>query len=446
MSKKETFVNQLNVFLESQGLQKEDAKGYLIEVFTKAFGKDRDALSRYDEEEPEPANVEVEIDMEKGTVNITRTKDVVKEKTIIGRFTQIEAEDEELVGKNLSVGDKYVEKIDLDEINNSKKQHIKQLFLQKLSEIEKIKIYNKFSKFKGTLLNAKVHRILNRGNVILDYDGDSIFMPASEIPFSDSEKIKENEFITVYILEIEEMSKDAQIIASRKNPQFIAKLIEREIDDVSDGTVVIEEISREPGFKSKVAVSSTMGDVDPVGSIIGVKGQRIKPILDQLNGERLDIIKHTTDIKEFIVRALSPASVVGIKITETEEDLRQVVIVVEKDQFLPAIGKKGMNIKLAAILTKSRIDVKTIEEATEEGIEWEKVLSEKRSYNKTSKFDDIEYGDFSSIEDLAENDTSTFSDDDYDLEEIKDSSIENYDSNEDENNFEDDYEEEYGSK
>jgi len=434
MKKKETFVNQLHIFLENQGLEQEDAKNYLIEVFMKAFGKDRDALSRYDEEEPEPANVKVEIDMEKGSVNITRTKDVVEEKTIIGRFTQIEITDEEIEGKGLSIGDKYIEKIDLDGINNSKRQHIKQLFLQKLSEMEKIKVYNKFIKFKGMLLNTKVHRILNKGNVILDYDGDSIFMPANEIPYSDSKKLKEGQFLTVYILEINELSKDAQIIASRKNPQFIEKLIEREIDDVSDGTVIIETISREAGFKSKVAVSSIMQDVDPVGSIIGVKGQKIKPILDEINGERLDIIKYSDDIKKFIVSALSPAEIVGVKITETE-DLREVTVVLEEEQFLPAIGKKGLNIKLAAIITKSKIDVKTIKEAEEEGIVWENVSREKRPQQNYNKFNDsIGYEDFSSIEDLAEDNISNFSDDDYDLEEIKDFSKQH--------DFEEDFEEE----
>ncbi len=447
MKKKETFVNQLHTFLENQGLKKEEAKTYLVEVFMKAFGKDRDALSRYDEEEPQPANVVVDIDMDKGTVSITRTKDVVEEKTIIGRFTQIESSDEELSGLGLSIGDKYVEKIDLEGINNSKRQHIKQLFLQKLTEIEKQKVYARFSKFKGQLLNVKVHRILNKGNVILEYEGDTIFMPSNEIPFSDKENMKENDFITIYVLEIEEEFRDAQIIASRRNPQLVAKLIEREIDDVSDGTIIIEGISRESGFKTKVAVSSTLQEVDPVGSIIGVRGQKIKPILDELSGERLDVIKYSEDIKQFIVSALSPAEISGIKIIEQKEDeLIQVTVIVEKDQFLPAIGKKGMNIKLAAILTKSKIDVKTIEEATEEGIEWERIVRERRPSQNYNKFTNerIELGDFSSIEDLAENNISNFSDDDYDIEENRDSLLNNDLPEEDDYN--DDYDEEYEGK
>ena len=444
MKKKETFVNQLQDFLEKQGLEKDEAKNYLTEVFMKAFGRDRDALSRYDEEEPEPAIVDVQIDMEKGSVSITRTKNVVEEKTIIGRFTQIEVSDEEIEDKDLSIGDKYIEKIDLDEINNSKRQHIKQLFLQKLSEIEKAKVYARFSKFKGELLSVKVHRILNRGNVILEYKGDTIFMPANEIPHPDKETIKEGDFITIYVLEIEEPSRDPQIIATRRNPQFISKLIEREIDDVADGTVVIEAISREAGFKTKVAVSSTLPDVDPVGSIIGVKGQKIKPILTEINGERLDVIKYHEDDKQFIAGSLLPAEIVGIKVTETE-DLKEVVIVVEQDQFLPAIGKRGINIKLAAIITKSRIDVKTIAEANEEGIEWEKITKEKRSNQSFNKFEDnIEYGDFSSIEDLADSDISNFNDDDYNTEEIRDFS-KNY-GKETEENIDEEYEEEYGSK
>jgi|GEM_PF-2062178 len=319
MAEKETFIQQLHLFLESKDLTADQAKKYLEDIFIKAFEKDRDALSRYEDDEPMLANVVVDIDLTTGQVDIKRKKTVVKEKTILERFQQIEKDDELIKDLDLKIGDEFVEVIHIEDIGNGKRQHIKQLFLQKLSEIEKIKVYEKFSKFKGELLNAKVHRILTRGNVILDYDGDSIFMPANEIPHSDRNKIFVGNVITVYILEIQELSKDAQIIASRKAPNFVSKLIEREIDDVNDGVVKILEIAREAGIKTKVAVSSTLRDVDPVGSIIGVKGQRIKPIINELEGERIDIIKYHKDIKKFIVESLLPAEIIGIKINETKD-------------------------------------------------------------------------------------------------------------------------------
>ncbi len=445
---KENFVNQLHEFLESKGLTQEEAHEYLVEVFTKAFEKDRDALSRYEEEEPEPANVDVSIDMIEGTVEIKKIMEVVNEKTIIGRFRQIELEDERIEGKDFKIGDIFTEIIDLENIKLGKRQHIKQLFLQKLSEVDKIKVYKKFEKLKGEILNAKIHRVLNRGNVILDYNGDSIFMPANEISPLDRDKIIEGNMLAIYLLEIEELSKDAQIIASRKNPNFVSKLIERENDDVSDGVVTIEAVAREAGFKTKVAVSTSVAEVDPVGSIIGVKGQRIRPIVNEIGGERLDVIKYHENIKQFIAEALLPAEISGIKVTENEDGWREAVVVVEEDQFLPALGKQGMNIKLAAILTRSKIDVKTIAEAKSEGIEYETISKSKFvSQNNKNKFiDDINLEDFDTVEELAtdnlDNDSLLFSVEDY---EIGDNQINKNKTNDfEQEDFDEEYDEEFG--
>lgn len=441
MNDNENFVMKLNEFLEQKGLTQEEALEYLKEVFIKAFIKDRDALSKYEEEEPEHADVNVDINMETGEVKIERRMVVVDEITIIGRFRQIELDDPRLEGTDLKVGETFVEYIDLNNINLGKRQHIKQLFLQKLSEAEKIKIYKRFSKFKGELLNARIHKVLNKGNVILDYDGDSIFMPAAEISSLDKDRIIENRPLTIYVLEIEELSKDAQIIASRKNPQFVAKLIEREIDDVSDGVVKIESIAREAGFKTKVAVSTDVHEVDPVGSIIGVKGQKIRPIVDEIGGERLDVIKYSPNIKQFIAEALLPAEITGINYHENEEGMRIAIVVVEEDQFLPALGKRGINIKLAAILTKTRIDVKTVAEAKAEGIEYELISKSKFVAHSQDEFiSDIGFEEFSSIEDIADVE-STINEDDYGIEEdFSENEEEDFDDYAD---FNDDEEQQY---
>ncbi len=412
---KENYLPQLHAFLEEKGLTEEEVKLYLTEVFKKAFEKDKDALSRYEEEEPLPAKVEVEIDLEEAGVSIKKFYDVVEEKTIIARFTQIELGDERLEGTDLKIGDTFEETISLDDVNIGKTQHIKQLFLQKLSEIEKIKLYNKFSKHRNELLTPVIHKTLNKGHLILDYNGDSIFMPATEISPLDRDRIEIGKPLLIFVLDIEELSKDAQIIASRKHPQFVAKLIERDIDDVADGIVTIEEVSREAGFKTKVAVSTTDPNVDPVGSIIGVKGQKIKPIVDEIGGERLDIIKYHEDPKQFIAEALLPAEITGIKVDTDEEGWNTATVVVEEEQFLPALGKRGLNIKLAAILTKHKIDVKTIAEAKEEGIEWEPITKSK--YVSPSTNIGIDLDEFSNItEEMAlDIDDNEISESDYDF-------------------------------
>ena len=245
-------------------------------------------------------------------------------------------------------------------------------------------------------------------------------MPSTEIPSLDRNKIVEGKPLTIYVLEIKEIAKDAQIIASRKNPNFVSKLIEREIDDVGDGVVQIEAVSREAGFKTKVAVSTTIEEVDPVGSIIGVKGQRIKAIVEEIGGERLDIIKYHDDIKQFIAEALLPAEITGIKVTESEDGWREAIVVVEEDQFLPAIGKRGINIKLAAILTKSKLDVKTVAEAKEQGIDYEKISKSKFiSQNNNSFNDEMDFQEFTSIEEMAEEISSmAFTADDYAIDNV----------------------------
>ncbi len=373
----EKYLLQLQEFLEQKGLTQEETKLYLEEVFRKAFEIDKDHLSKYEEEEPAPAEVKIDINLEDGSVKIVKYLTVSEDYSQELRFRQIEVTDDKIAGLGLNVGDVYEEVINLDDISATKSQRVKQLFLQKLSEIEKIKLYNKFSKHKNELLSPTVHKILRKGNLILDYNGDSIFMPFSEISALDKDKIVIGRPLTIFVLDIEEMSKDAQIIASRAHPQFVAKLIEREIDDVHDGVVHIDSIAREAGFKTKVAVSTTDANIDPVGSIIGVKGQKIKPIVEEIGGERLDIIKYHPDIKQFIAEALLPAEITGIKVTEDEEGWRTASVIVEEDQFLPALGKRGLNIKLAAILTKSKLDVKTVAEAKEEGIEWEPISKSK---------------------------------------------------------------------
>ncbi len=413
----ENYISQLHEFLEQKGLTQEETKKYLEEVFKKAFEKDKDALSRYEEEEPEPANVEVSINLEDGSVSIKKYLDVVEEKKIISRFRQIELGDERIEGLGLKIGDVYEEVIGLDDINIGKSQHIKQLFLQKLSEIEKYKLYEKFSKHKDQLLTPVVHKILNRGNLILDYNGDSIFMPAAEVSPLDRDKIVIGNPLTIFVLSIEELSKDAQIIASRRHPQFVAKLIEREIDDVQDGVVKIEAISREAGFKTKVAVSTDDSNVDPVGSIIGVKGQRIKPIINEIGGERLDVIKYHPDIKQFIAEALLPAEITGIKVEQDEEGWTTATVVVEEDQFLAALGKRGINIKLAAILTRTKIDVKTVQEAKEEEIEWEPISKSKFvSQNNAPIIDLDEYSAITEEMALDISDDIDYSMEDYDLD------------------------------
>lgn len=415
MAEQINFALLLTALLESNELTHEEAKEALEEVLKKAFEIEKDHLSRYEEEDPEPADVKVTVDLNEGKVEVVKHLQVTEDYSQALRFKQIELTDERIEGLGLNPGDIFEEVINLNEITDTMRNRIGQLFKQKLSELDKKKTYEKFSLHRNELLSPTVHKILKHGNLILDYNGDSIFMPSREISSLDKDKIVIGRPLTIFVLDVEEMSKDAQIIASRANPQFVSKLIEREIDDVHDGVVTIEAISREAGFKTKVAVSTTDPNIDPVGSIIGVKGQKIKPIVEEIGGERLDVIKYHPDIKQFIAEALLPAEITGIKVEEDEEGWRTATVIVEEDQFLPALGKGGINIKLAAILTKSKLDVKTIAEAKAEGIEWEAISKSKFvSQGQTAIIDLDEFGHIS--DDVHHDEVTDFSDHDYGMD------------------------------
>ncbi len=429
-------IDAIKVFGEQKQISEEELHGYLVDVFKKAFEKVDQVKKTHREEGEEsdsietlPANIIVELDLTNGNLEIKRRWEIVNSEEMKDENMNIHlsTDDYNVISNDLKEGDLYEEEIDISNLEPSKLSHIKQLFIQKTREAEKLKLYNDFIDKKGQLINANVYKI-TENYVILDYDGVSIFMPKNE--YTKNDKFIIGKPKTIYVLEVEKSSKDAQVIASRNHPEFVRKIIEREIEDVSDGIVEIIDIVREPGFKTKVVVSSKQVEVDPIGSIIGVKGQRIKNIIDELNGERVDVIKYSDNLSEFVTNVLIPGKPSGIKIEEIEtnddeENSKQITIIVNSDNFLPSIGKKGINVKLASKLLKAKIDIKTIEEAKEEKIEWDNISITFNKRNNSSKdninsdlldgiVDDYDFEDMFGFEDDNDDD---FNEMDYMLDE-----------------------------
>ena len=267
---------------------------------------------------------------------------------------------------------------------------------------------------------AKVQRA-EETYYILDYEQTAIFLPKQETLFDDN--FREGQIIKVYISSIDKVSKDAQVVASRTHPLFVKNVIEQEVEDVQDGIIEIVEVSRMPGFKTKISVRSKTQEVDPVGAIVGIKGSKIRQIMEALGGERVDVIRHSDDIKELIAEALTPAKIVGLKYEEVETVKdgqpsidRRAVAIVEEDQFLSALGKGGKNVKLAVRLTKVNIDVKTEAQAKEEGIEYEPVV-QRFSSNKSVDYKPQDYSiDNVSLEELADLGDSVAAADDIDYD------------------------------
>lgn len=403
---KNDFIEAIKALNKQKDISLDNLKQYLIEVFKKAFEKD-DTFQRTEQNKTSlnylPANVEVEIDFEKGIIKIQKEYEIVQEFTDeTKRFTEILINDERIDQSKYSVGDKFIEKIDLSNLSIGKAQYIKQLLIQKTREAEKLKIFDKFHDLKEQIVPAKVYKV-HSNYLILEYDGASIFVPKSEVP--DINKFRIGEIIKVYIVDVTKSSRDAQIIGSRSNNNFVKKLIEQEIEDVEDQIVTIDKIVRVPGIKTKIIVSSKVAEVDPIGTIIGVRGKKIKPIIDELKGERIDVIRNSDNIKDILAQAILPSKLEGISIVE-KEGRTSYILVVKKEDFLAALGKRGVNVKLVASLVEAKIEIKIVEDAKKENIKWEKYQSSlnNQKFNSTKKNVDydLDYYDIEDFEDMEE--------------------------------------------
>lgn len=372
---------------EQKGISKDETEAYLEEVFVKAF--ERDGKTTFDDDIQE-AKIKAKVSLDEGIIEVKRIWEIVDSVDEENKLVHLDINSELLKDKNFKVGDIFIEDIDLKNVSYGKAQYIKQLLVQKIREAEKLKLYEQFKDKKGELVKARVSRKAEKFS-ILEYDGVLIFMPLSDHLPNDNFKI--GDLIWVFVIEIDKISKDAQIVGSRTNPNFVRKLIEKEIEDIMDGVVKIEGIAREAGVKTKISVSSKFKEVDPVGSLIGIKGKKIAPIIEELKGERIDVVKYNNDIKKYVAEALLPANITGIFIkslpNDEEETKPEIIAILAQDQFLAALGKRGINVMLAAKLTRAKIDIKTIEEAERDGIEWEKVerdiLSNQKKYSKINR-------------------------------------------------------------
>ncbi|BDV02591.1 MAG: transcription termination/antitermination protein NusA [Candidatus Hepatoplasma vulgare] len=396
------FLNAIKLILEKNNVSKETLKQDLIEIFKKAFERDSIFLD-WDKKSViyEPANVSVEIDLENGKIDIERKYEVVdKLEDKKDQFIKISLNDERIKDMNLKVSDEFIEKINLKDLSIGKAQYIKQLLIQKTREVEKLKIFEQFKDKKNQILSAKVSKIQDN-YLILDHFGTAIFVPKSEL--SELDKFRVGQLIKVFIVDVTKNSKDAQIIASRIKKEFVLKLLEQEIEDIEDKIITIDKIVRIPGVKTKIVVSSRVSEVDAIGSIIGLKGKRIKPIIDELRGERIDVIKNSDNVEDILAQAILPSKLEGIAIRENPEGKKEYTLIVKKDVFLSALGKRGLNAKLISNLVDARIEIKTVEDALKENVSWKnyesKLKNVKKRENADFNLENYDLEDFADMED-----------------------------------------------
>jgi N utilization substance protein A len=293
--------------------------------------------------------INLSIDPKTCAITVTDTKVVVE--TVTDNSREISLEEARKIKPDVAVGDAIEIPLQLEDFGRIAAQTAKQVILQRVREAEKEVIYNEFKDKKGQVVSGTVLR-KEKGNYFVSVGRAEALLPVKEtLP---NENLKRGDLIKAYITDVENTPKGPVIMLSRTVPEFVAALFRMEVPEIADGSVIIKNIVREPGERTKIAVYSSNPSIDPVGSCVGMKGTRVQAIVRELRGERIDIIPWSDDPRMLISRALSPAQVDRIGINEEE---KTAMVIVPDDQLSIAIGRKGHNVRLAMKLTGWEIDI-----------------------------------------------------------------------------------------
>ena len=344
-------IDNKELILSLEELEKEKGikKSYVIEAIETAL------VTAYKRNFDSLENVKVDIDKQTGATHIYAIKEVME--IAKDEATEISLEDAHKINKELKIGDQVDIEIVPKDFGRIAAQTAKQVIIQKLREVERDIIFNEFNERKGEIVSGIIQKV-DKNIVVMDLGRLEGVMPAKEqIP---TEHYHVNDKIKGYLLDVERGQKGApQVIVTRSHPDFVRKLLEFEIPEIYEGVIEIKSVSRDPGYRSKVAVYSPDPNIDPVGSCVGQKGVRIQNVINELNGEKIDVIEWDEDLSVFIASALLPAQILAVDIKEDEKFAQ---VIVPDDQLSLAIGKSGQNVRLAAKLTNLtnwKIDIKS---------------------------------------------------------------------------------------
>ncbi len=295
------------------------------------------------------------VDLSDQSIKVYAVKEVVEDdKDIEDKNVQISLADAKLISKRAKVGSTVNIEVTPKDFGRIAASTGKQVIVQRLREAERNLIYTQYSDKLGQVVTGVVQRTDKFGTIV-DLGRVEALIPSKEQV--KSENLQTHQKIKVYVENVTESGKfGPQIVLSRKSPNFVKKLFEIEIPEILDGIVEIKDVAREAGSRTKISVWSNDENVDPVGSLVGKKGIRIQPIIDELNGERIDVVPYSEDVPSYIINALSPAEILAIDINDEE---KIATVVVSDESLSYAIGAGGQNVRLAAILTGWKIDIKT---------------------------------------------------------------------------------------
>ncbi|MFC6315110.1 transcription termination factor NusA [Lapidilactobacillus achengensis] len=330
----------LDALEKEKGIKKE----VVIEAIQAAL------VSAYKRNYGQAQNVEVDFDNNSGNIHVYAVKKVVEE--VADDRLEISLDDALKINRAYEVGDEIKREVTPKNFGRISAQTAKQVIMQRLREAERSQIYNEYTQYEHEIIQGTVLRRDNKFIYVDLGDIEAVMGKQDQIP---NEDYQVHDRIKVFVSKVENTTKGPQVFVSRTNPELVKRLFEQEIPEVYDGTVEIVSIAREAGDRSKVAVRSTNPNVDPVGTCVGPKGQRVQTIVNELHGENMDIVKWEEDPSDYIANALNPAEVIAVQFDEAK---RECMVIVPDYQLSLAIGKRGQNARLAAKLTGYKIDIK----------------------------------------------------------------------------------------
>jgi len=304
----------------------------------------------------EVENVEAYLDEQSGEIGIFKGKTVVE--SVENADNEISLAEAKEIDEDVELGDEVKLEVTPEQFGRIAAQAANQVMTQRIREAERNLVLNEFMDKKGTLITGIIQKIDERRNVIVNIGKIDAIMPRKEqIP---GEYYKPGNRIRVFVLNVKETTRLPQVIVSHGHAEIVRELFELEVPEIEDGIVEIKSISREAGYRTKIAVWSNDPEVDSVGACIGPRGSRIQTIVSELKNEKIDIVRYSEDPVEYIVNALSPARVVSVDIMADDEFAHEALVVVPDDQLSLAIGREGQNVRLAHKLTGWKIDIRSV--------------------------------------------------------------------------------------
>lgn len=353
MSKKET-INLIDTFSEFKELKSID-RSTLISVMEESFRNVITKMFGTDE------NYDVIINPDKGDFEIYRNRTVVEDDELEDPNMEISLSDAKKIDEEYEVGEEVTDTVDFIGFGRRAILTLRQTLSSKIMELQKDNVFSKYSEKVGQIVSAELYQIWKKEMLLIDDEGNELYLPKSEqIP---TDFYRKGDTVRAVVAMVENKNNNPKIILSRISPVFLERLFELEVPEINEGLILVKKIARMPGERAKVAVESYDDRIDPVGACVGVKGSRIHGIVRELRNENIDVINYTNNISLFISRALSPAKISSIRLNEVD---KKAEIYLKPEEVSQAIGKGGLNIKLASMLTGYTLDVFRDIDETEE--------------------------------------------------------------------------------